>query len=66
MELFTQTNAAVEEEKVHTGSESFTISAGKKLKIETSPQGSEILSITVPEGKVWKVTLTISISETNV
>ena len=64
MELFTQTNAAVEEKKVHTGSESFTVSAGKELKIETSPHGSTILSTTVPEGKSWEVSVTISIVET--
>jgi len=43
----------------------FVVPAGKTLKIETSPQGDEILSATVPKGKVWSVSIVIDISETD-
>ena len=33
------------------GQEEFDLPAGKSLKIETSPEGEEILNVTVPEGK---------------
>ena len=66
MELFTQTSPAVTERNVHTGTERFTVAAGKDLKIETSPQGEGILSVTVPIGKLWDVSISISITETSV
>lgn len=42
------------------------IPAGQKLVIETSPGGSEILDVTVPAGKEWTVTISVSIDETGV
>lgn len=39
------------------------VPAEKTLKIATSPDGEEFLEGTVPEGKVWKVVITISIEE---
>ena len=48
-----------------TGQEIIDIPAGKTLKIETSPQGEDILNITVPEGKKWVATINISIVETD-
>lgn len=41
----------------------FTVPAGKSLKIETSPKGETILDEVVPEGKTWQVTISISIVE---
>jgi len=41
----------------------FVIPAGKTLKIETTPQGEEILSETVPAGKTWTVSISVSVIE---
>lgn len=40
------------------------ISAGKRLKIETSPDGEEILNVEVPAGKTWAVQFNTEIFET--
>ena len=48
------------------GDERFTLAAGKELKIETSPDGEEILETTVPAGKSWEVTVGVSIVESTV
>lgn len=37
-----------------TGSSSFSAVFGKRLKIELSPGGPEILNIAVPSGKKWQ------------
>lgn len=37
-----------------------------KLKIETSPDGEEVLKVTVPAGKSWTVQLVVDITETDV
>ena len=47
------------------GDDNFQVTAGKSLKIETSPSGMEILNVIVPEGKVWRVTAYVSIVETD-
>ncbi len=39
------------------------IAAGKTLKVETSPQGTEILTAVVPAGKVWTCTILVYIEE---
>lgn len=41
------------------------ITAGKSLKIETSPRGEEVLDVEVPAGKAWYVELSVLITETN-
>ncbi len=41
----------------------FEVSAGKSLKIESSPKGEEFFNLEVPKGKKWTVTLTVLISE---
>ena len=35
--------------------------AGQELKLETSPDGEELLSLTCPEGKVWRVSVRIDL-----
>lgn len=40
------------------------VAAGKTLKIETSPDGIDILELTVPAGKSWEVHFSIEIVET--
>lgn len=40
-----------------------TVPAGKLVKLEISPNGSEIGSGTVPEGKVWEWEMTFAIVE---
>lgn len=41
------------------------ISAGQRLRIETSPGGAEILDVVVPAGKQWTATVSVSIDETD-
>jgi len=41
----------------------FSMEAGKRLKVETSPRGEEILNEQVPAGKVWSVVVSVSITE---
>jgi len=41
------------------------LAAGKSLKIETSPQGEEILDAEVPAGKAWYVEMSVLITETD-
>jgi len=43
----------------------FDVEAGKTFKVETSPEGVELLSETVPAGKLWKVTLRVDVVEVN-
>jgi len=47
------------------GSQSLVIVAGKRLTIETSPAGIEVLNATVPTGKVWSVNVRVAIQETD-
>lgn len=51
--------------KVMSGGEIENLAAGKTIKIETSPEGEEILEETVPAGKAWEVRIYISITETD-
>ena len=43
----------------YTNHDNFTATAGQSVKIETSPDGLEILDATVPAGKTWKVSLSL-------
>ena len=47
------------------GDEKIDAVAGQSVKIETSPNGEELLDITVPAGKKWYVTLYVKIEETD-
>lgn len=47
----------------YDGMGTFVIPAGKTLKIETTPHGEEILSETVPAGKTWTVSISVSVIE---
>lgn len=47
------------------GGYDFTMAAGKTLKIETVPLGEEILSVEVPAGKAWAVSVIVNIVETD-
>jgi hypothetical protein len=42
------------------------IVAGKRLKIETTPGGNEILDVTVPDGKQWIAAISVDIIERSV
>jgi len=48
-----------------SGGETFEVTAGKSLKIETSPGGIEILDSQVPRGKTWAVSISVQVSETD-
>lgn len=45
------------------GEDKFEVDDGKILKIETSPDGEEILNAGPPEGKKWVITMTIRVEE---
>lgn len=45
------------------GDDDFELTTGQSLKIETSPNGEEILDVTVPEGKTWNVHVAVVITE---
>ena len=47
------------------GFDTFAVVAGKSLKIETTPDGDEILLAEVPAGKSWSVTIIVDITETD-
>jgi hypothetical protein len=66
MDLSTVTKPAVQESSNSYGTQVLFMAAGKTLKVETSPNGEDVLDITVPSGKVWEVSVTISIKETDV
>jgi hypothetical protein len=44
---------------------SITVTAGQTLKIETSPDGEEILVEVCPEGETWDVRIHIEINITD-
>lgn len=44
------------------GVEALVLTAGKHLKIETSPGGGEILDVMVPEGETWHVGITVVVT----
>ena len=46
------------------GDENFTLAAGKVLKVETNPDGEELLTVEVPPGTQWDVVVYVSIVET--
>ena len=47
----------------YAGRDTITIPGGKTFKIETSPNGEEILNQVVPEGKTWVVDMNVKITE---
>ena len=50
---------------IKTGNSSFNLAADKKLKINTTGEGGQLLDETVPSGKVWSVYIHIDITETD-
>ncbi len=48
----------------YTGFCNNTLTAGQTLKIESSPDGEEILNVEVPAGKTWQVYTYVRIVET--
>lgn len=63
MQLLTTSHPA---KTTKSGTAVLEIPAGKNLKIETTPEGEEILNVTVPTGKKWTVNISVSITETSV
>jgi len=51
------------EHKKMAGADTFEVTAGKTLKVETMPDGTEYLSVEVPAGKVWTVSVYVDIKE---
>jgi len=48
------------------GSDEIACPAGRSLKVETSPAGSELLSEECPAGKAWTVRVHVEIIEVDV
>jgi len=46
-----------------SGCTTVNIAAGQALKVETAPEGTEILAAVVPTGKVWTTTILVYIEE---
>ena len=47
------------------GGSEFEVAAGQSLKIETSPDGEEVLDEECPVGKAWAVYVFVKIVETD-
>ena len=60
----TDTIPARAETSHSAGADTFSMAAGKSLRIETSPDGDEILDVEVPEGESWVVTIEVVIKKT--
>ena len=56
---------SVEARNVRAGSQSFDVTAGQTLKMETSPQGIDVLNLDVPAGKKWRVEINVQITESD-
>jgi len=54
---------SVKARSIQAGNSAFVATDGQVVKIETSPQGEEILNLTVPEGKVWSISVNLQITE---
>lgn len=64
MELTLQTTPAVAEKKFYSGSQNLVVAAGKTLVMETTPDGEEILSFTLPSGGAdYRVDIKLSAQE---
>jgi hypothetical protein len=49
--------------KYRVGGTTFTLVSGQTLKIETTPNGEEVLLETCPPGHTWEVSVTVTIHE---
>ena len=50
---------------IKAGHEAVALTAGQSLKIETSPNGEDVLDIECPAGKAWSVQVDVTITETD-
>ena len=64
MQITTQETLPVPGKKEYNGDTSFNLTEGQELKIKTIGNGDKILEMTVPEGKSWKVYISVHITET--
>ena len=60
------TTSSVPSHLRRTGTDQIILPAGTRLKIETSPSGTEILDVEVPAGKEWNTYIMVSVDETDV
>lgn len=51
------------QEVTYQGQGVFTIVGGKYLKIESTPDGQEVLNEIVPQGKKWVISVSLLITE---
>ena len=50
---------------IMSGHEAVAVADGQSLKIETSPDGEEVLNAECPAGKAWSVQVDVTITETD-
>ena len=48
---------------IKAGHDTVAVTAGQSLKIETSPNGGEVLDAECPAGKAWSVKVDVTITE---
>ncbi len=51
---------------ISSASEVLELEAGKRLRIETTPGGEEVLDVVVPDGKHWSVGIVVTVTATDV
>lgn len=47
------------------GNGAVQIAAGKRLRIETTPDGEELLDVPVPSGKTWAIRVHVYVDESD-
>ena len=50
---------------IKAGHATLAIAAGQSLKVETSPEGDEVLDVECPAGKAWSAKVDVTITETD-
>ena len=50
---------------VKSGSDVVDVAAGQSIKIETTPEGEEVLDAECPAGKAWSVRVIVEIEESD-
>ena len=65
MSVINLTTSVTPQKVTVQGAGDFTATAGQRLVVETSPGGVDAVDETVPEGKVWRVHLDVTIVESD-
>lgn len=66
MAIVLERQTVAKRDRLHGEESNHQLVAGRRLVFETSPDGEELLNEVVPAGKLWTVTISVSIDETDV